>query len=99
MPVSLDDMMIEMTPEDRAKIERDASALAADFRRRSERPDVSLRNQASAIGMKATTGQRCPQSGIWKVENTISTTVPIAIHNLMPPYANRAVTWVLVERA
>lgn len=52
-----------------------------------------------AIGRTATTGQKCPESGVWKVVGTPSTTAPIAKGNIMPPYANKAVTWRLDQLA
>jgi hypothetical protein len=51
------------------------------------------------IGTTARTGERCPESGVWKVTSTPSTTAPIAKHNVMPPYLNRAVIWELVRYA
>ena len=51
------------------------------------------------LGTKASTGQVCPESGVWKVESTPSTTAPIAQGNRMPPYSGRAVTWVLIQYA
>lgn len=53
----------------------------------------------SGIGTTATTGQKCPESGIWKVQGSPSTTAPIAKGNTMPPYAGKAVTWVLIQLA
>jgi hypothetical protein len=47
------------------------------------------------IGTRARTGESCPESGVWRAEGTPSTTAPIAKGNRMPPYAGRAVTWVL----
>jgi hypothetical protein len=49
--------------------------------------------------MTATTGQKCPKSGVWKVEGHPSTTAPIAIGNVMPPYGSKAVTWRLIQAA
>lgn len=99
MPVSLDEMMQSVPDDRRAAIERNASALADAYRsaRPAERRDGSA--QMPVVGSRATTGQSCPASGIWTVELTPSVKVPIAIHDLMPPYGNRAVTWVLVEAA
>ncbi len=37
------------------------------------------------LGTKAKTGERCPESGVWKVEASPSTTAPIAKGNRMPP--------------
>lgn len=51
------------------------------------------------IGTRARTGEVCPESGVWKVEGTPSTTAPIARGNRMPPYDNRAVVWVLIRYA
>ncbi|ROS48784.1 hypothetical protein EDF21_3236 [Frigoribacterium sp. PhB118] len=51
------------------------------------------------VGTTAKTGQRCPESGVWKVEGTPSTTAPIAKNNVMPPYAGKAVTWRLTRLA
>jgi hypothetical protein len=51
------------------------------------------------IGTTARTGERCPESGVWKVTTTPSTTAPIAQHNVMPPYNNRAVIWQLISYA
>ena len=51
------------------------------------------------IGTTAKTGEVCPESGVWKVQGTPSTTAPIAKGNRMPPYDNKAVTWVLIQYA
>jgi hypothetical protein len=51
------------------------------------------------IGTRARTGEICPESGVWKVEGTPSTTAPIAKSNRMPPYDGKAVTWVLSQYA
>ncbi|MBB4263572.1 MULTISPECIES: hypothetical protein [unclassified Bradyrhizobium] len=51
------------------------------------------------IGTKARTGEICPESGVWKVEGSPSTTAPIAKGNRMPPYDGKAVTWVLTQYA
>lgn len=51
------------------------------------------------IGTKANTGQKCPESGVWKVDGNPSTTAPIAEGNTMPPYNNKAVTWTLISYA
>lgn len=51
------------------------------------------------IGTTAKTGETCPESGVWKVIGTPSTTAPIAIGNRMPPYGNQAVTWRLERYA
>jgi hypothetical protein len=51
------------------------------------------------IGTKARTGEICPESGVWKVEGSPSTTAPIAKGNRMPPHDGKAVTWVLIQYA
>lgn len=51
------------------------------------------------LGTTARTGERCPESGVWEVVGTPSTTAPIAKHNVMPPYAGKAVTWRLKSYA
>lgn len=51
------------------------------------------------IGTKARTGETCPESGVWKVEGSPSTTAPIAKGNRMPPYDGKAVIWVLTQYA
>lgn len=51
------------------------------------------------IGTTAKTGEKCPESGIWKVVGTPTTTAPIAKHNTMPPYNNQGVTWKLTQYA
>ena len=45
------------------------------------------------IGTTASTGQSCPESGVWKVVGSPSTTAPIAKNNTMPPYGGKAVNW------
>lgn len=51
------------------------------------------------IGTTAKTGQKCPESGIWEVVGYPTTTAPIAIGNVMPPYDGKAVTWKLIQYA
>lgn len=51
------------------------------------------------IGTKARTGEKCPESGIWKVDGYPTTTAPIAINNVMPPYDGKAVVWKLIQYA
>ncbi|WP_286850461.1 MULTISPECIES: hypothetical protein [Sphingobacterium] len=51
------------------------------------------------IGTTASTGQSCPESGVWKVVGSPSTTAPIAKGNTMPPYGGKAVTWQLISYA
>lgn len=49
------------------------------------------------LGTRARTGEKCPESGEWKVDSYPTTTAPIAKGNTMPPYSGRAVTWVLMR--
>jgi hypothetical protein len=51
------------------------------------------------IGTTAKTGENCPESGVWEVVGTPSTTAPIARGNRMPPYGGKAVTWKLIRLA
>ncbi len=54
---------------------------------------------ATPLGTKARTGERCPESGVWQVIGTPTTTAPIAKGNVMPPYNQQAVTWSLIRYA
>jgi hypothetical protein len=51
------------------------------------------------IGTTAKTGENCPESGVWKVVGTPTTTAPISKGNRMPPYAGKAVVWKLTIHA
>jgi len=51
------------------------------------------------IGTTARTGQTCPESGVWQVVGSSTTTAPIAKGNTMPPYGGQAVTWKLIQKA
>lgn len=51
------------------------------------------------LGTTATTGETCPESGVWQVVGSPTTTAPIAKGNRMPPYAGQAVTWKLIQYA
>jgi hypothetical protein len=51
------------------------------------------------VGTLAKTGEICPESGVWAVVGTPTTTAPIAKGNRMPPYAGRAVNWCLERLA
>ncbi len=54
--------------------------------------------RSTPIGTKVRTGSKCPESGVWKAEG-YSETAPIAKGNRMPPYAGKAVYWVLIQYA
>lgn len=51
------------------------------------------------LGTTATTGQSCPESGVWAVVGVPTTTAPIAQGNRMPPYNGKSATWKLVRYA
>jgi hypothetical protein len=51
------------------------------------------------LGTLAKTGEKCPETGVWEVVGTPSTTAAIAINNIMPPYKDKAVTWKLIQYA
>ncbi len=50
------------------------------------------------IGTTASTGQICPESGVWRPIGE-KETAPIAKGNRMPPYKGKAVTWKLIQHA
>ncbi|AYR29033.1 MAG: hypothetical protein EGS36_07830 [Akkermansia muciniphila] len=56
-------------------------------------------NMSAPIGTTASTGQKCPESGVWQVVGNPTTTAPIAKGNTMPPYNGKAVTWKLIQLA
>lgn len=56
-------------------------------------------NAQKPIGTKARTGEECPESGVWQIENRPGHTAPIAKSNRMPPYGGVAVVWVLIMYA
>lgn len=51
------------------------------------------------LGTTARTGEVCPESGVWEVVGTPSTTAPISRGNRMPPYDGKPVTWRLKQYA
>ena len=51
------------------------------------------------LGTTGRTGEICPESGVWTVVGTPSTTAPIAKGNRFPPYGDKAVTWKLTNYA
>ncbi|MFD2826475.1 hypothetical protein ACFSYG_08320 [Leeuwenhoekiella polynyae] len=51
------------------------------------------------IGTIAKTGEKCPESGVWKVTSLPTTTAPISKGNTMPPYNNKGVNWKLIQHA
>lgn len=59
----------------------------------------SLARSKAPLGTTARTGEICPESGVWQVVGSPTTTAPIAKGNRMPPYGGRAVTWKLIQYA
>ncbi|MBI1383358.1 MAG: hypothetical protein GC150_00390 [Rhizobiales bacterium] len=51
------------------------------------------------LGTRRRTGEVCPESGVWRSDDSPSTTAPIAKGNRMPPHNNRAVFWILIQHA
>ncbi|WP_255313694.1 hypothetical protein [Mycobacterium malmoense] len=51
------------------------------------------------IGTTVRTGERCPQSGVWRSQDSPATTAPIAEGSTMPPRNGKAVDWRLAEYA
>ncbi len=51
------------------------------------------------IGITASTGEICPESGVWEAQSRPSTTAPIAKGNRMPPYNGHTVAWKLIRYA
>ncbi len=52
------------------------------------------------IGTRARTGERCPESGVWKVDDRFdTTTAPISKGNVFPPYKGKSVVWILIQYA
>ncbi|GGZ16605.1 hypothetical protein GCM10011614_34120 [Novosphingobium colocasiae] len=62
-------------------------------------PATGVKKMKKPIGTTARTGETCPESGVWKVVGTPTTTAPIAKSNRMPPYSGKAVTWQLTSYA
>jgi hypothetical protein len=60
---------------------------------------MNIHTNRKPIGTTARTGERCPESGVWKSQDVNSTTAPIAKGNVMPPHGGRAVTWKLIQYA
>jgi hypothetical protein len=51
------------------------------------------------IGTTRKTGEKCPESGVWKAQSTPSTNIPISKGETFPPYNDKAVTWKLISYA
>lgn len=60
---------------------------------------MTQQTRRASLGTKAKTGEKCPESGVWRVVGTPSTTAPIAKPNVMPPYKGQAVVWELISYA
>lgn len=48
---------------------------------------------------RALSGESCPVSGVWSVEEMPSQTISVAKGNRMPPFAGRVVVWVRKKAA
>jgi len=44
-----------------------------------------------------TTGQDCPQSGVWQAQGVVLPPLLVAKGNIMPAAGARVVTWLLLE--
>ncbi len=51
------------------------------------------------LGTTRKTGEKCPESGVWKSQSNPSTTIPLSKGERFPPYKNRAVVWKLIRYA
>lgn len=51
------------------------------------------------LGTRCSTGEICPESGVWKTVSSPSTTMPIAKGNRFPPYNRKAVKFLLQSYA
>ena len=51
------------------------------------------------LGTTRTTGQKCPESGVWESQSNPSTTIPLSKGETFPPYNNKSVTWKLIRYA
>lgn len=49
-------------------------------------------------GTIAQTGERCPESGLWKILETPSVSVTIYEGSIMPPYKGKSVSWELDDQ-
>ncbi|MFC4635488.1 hypothetical protein ACFO3O_16380 [Dokdonia ponticola] len=51
------------------------------------------------LGTTRTTGQKCPESGVWEAQSSPSTKIPLSEGETFPPYNNKSVTWKLISYA
>lgn len=51
------------------------------------------------LGTTRKTGEKSPESGIWKAEHDLSTTIPLSKGETSPLYNNKAVVWKLISYA
>ncbi len=51
------------------------------------------------LGITRKTGQKCPESGVWKSQSTPSTTIPLSKGETFPPYNGESVIWKLIAYA
>ena len=53
----------------------------------------------TSLGTTKKTGEKCPESGVWKSQSTPSTTIPLSKGETFPPYNDKAVVWKLISYA
>jgi hypothetical protein len=46
-------------------------------------------------GISATSGQQCPETGLWCVAGRPDTAIPINQGDIVPPFAGRVAMWTL----
>jgi len=66
---------------------------------RSSTAEVVDMPTITPIGTQCTTGQTCPESGIWTVVGAPRTASPIVKGKRFPPYCGKAAVWQLALHA
>jgi hypothetical protein len=66
---------------------------------RSSTAEVVDTPTAIPVGTQCTTGQTCPESGIWTVVGAPRTASPIVKGKRFPPYRGKAAVWQLALHA
>lgn len=51
----------------------------------------------TAIGITLRTGERCPKTGLWKVQDCVSVTLLINEGDRMPIFKGKSVDWVFQD--
>jgi len=68
---------------------------------RTVRPELAARfvrldlvsGRAEPQPLTARTGERCPESGLWRAEGSPDGAIPVTVGATMPPLGNRSVIW------